>query len=147
MFKKTVSKIYRVQCLVSRLSKVGIIRIIAPIIILIPSATGISSFETLDMKYNAINGDHEPKINPALYENPAALFRICVGNLSEKHAEIGPDAVDITNAYTTTYNIQHTTYNIKPYALFSMILANGIETKIDAKTKISIDFFRPNLSP
>ena len=89
---------------VSLLSRVGIIRIIAPIIILIPSATGIICFGTLDIRYSAINGDQEPKINPALYENPAALFRIGVGNLSEKYAGIGPDAVDMTNANTITYN-------------------------------------------
>ena len=114
----------------------GIIRIIAPIIILIPSATGIICFETLDIKYNAIKGDQEPKINPALYENPAALFRICVGNLSEKYAGIGPDAVDTTNAKTTTYNIS-------PYTLSKIALAKGIETSMDADTNISIDFFRP----
>ncbi len=43
-------------------------------------------------------GDHEPKISPALYENPAALFRKAVGNLSEKNAGIGPDAVEMMNA-------------------------------------------------
>lgn len=121
---------------VSLLSSVGIIRIIAPIIIFTPSATGIICFETTDIKYNAIRGDQEPKINPALYENPAALFRICVGNRSEKYAGIGPDAVDMTNANTITYNAN-------PYTLFKITLANGIEISMDADTKISIDFFRP----
>lgn len=78
------------------------IRIIEPIMILIPRATGISDFGTPDMRYNAIKGDQEPKISPALYENPAALFRICVGNRSEKYAGIGPDAEDTTNANTMT---------------------------------------------
>lgn len=122
--------------MVSLLSSVGIIRIIAPIIILMPSATGIICFGTPDIRYNAINGDQEPKINPALYENPAALFRIWVGNLSEKYAGIGPDAVDMTNANTTTYNTS-------PYTLFKIALAKGIEINIEADAKISIDFFRP----
>ena len=75
---------------------------IAPIITLIPSITGISSIDALFIRYSAINGDHDPKINPALYENPAALFRRMVGNLSEKNAGIGPDAVDTITAYAAT---------------------------------------------
>ena len=122
--------------MVSLLSNVGIITIMAPITILIPSATGIICFGTYDIKDNAINGDQEPKSNPALYENPAALFRICVGNLSEKYAGIGPDAVDMTNANITTYTTN-------PYAFSNIALARGIETSMDADTKTSIDFFRP----
>jgi len=53
--------------LVSLLSSVGTITIIAPIIILIPNATGIICFGTYDIKDNAINGDQEPKSKPALY--------------------------------------------------------------------------------
>ena len=71
---------------------------IAPIMMLSPSAMGAISFVTLDINDNAISGDHDPKIKPALYENPAALFLSVVGNLSEKNAGSGPDAVDITNA-------------------------------------------------
>ena len=72
---------------------------IAPIITLIPSITGTSWLGALFIRCNAINGDHDPKINPALYENPAALFLIMVGNRSEKNAGIGPDAVDMITAY------------------------------------------------
>jgi len=122
--------------LVSLLSSVGTMRIIAPIIILIPSAIGIIGFETFDIKYNAINGDQEPKISPALYENPAELFRICVGNLSEKYAGIGPDAVDTTNANKMTNSIN-------PNVFAKITFAKGIETKIETDTKINIDFFRP----
>lgn len=78
---------------------------IAPITMLIPSAMGIILIGTLDISCNAISGDHDPKIRPALYENPAALFRRTVGNLSEKNAGIGPDAVDITTAYVITNKI------------------------------------------
>ena len=72
---------------------------IAPIITLIPNITGISWFDVLFINCNAISGDHDPKIKPALYENPAALFLMMVGNRSEKNAGIGPDAVDIIAAY------------------------------------------------
>ena len=70
----------------------------APIMMFMPSAMDAISFGTLDINDNAISGDHDPKIKPALYEKPAALFRRMVGNLSEKNAGSGPDAVDITNA-------------------------------------------------
>lgn len=72
---------------------------IAPIITLIPSITGITWLGAPFIRCNAISGDHDPKINPALYENPAALFLIMVGNRSEKNAGIGPDAVDMITAY------------------------------------------------
>jgi hypothetical protein len=78
------------------------ITMIAPIITLTPNITGISSFDALFIRYSEINGDQDPKIRPALYENPAALFRRIVGNLSEKNAGIGPDAVDIIAAYAAT---------------------------------------------
>ena len=76
----------------------------APIMMLMPSATGTMLFAMFVIRYTAINGDHDPKIKPALYENPAALFLRFVGNRSEKNAGIGPDAVDIANAYAMTKN-------------------------------------------
>ena len=110
--------------------------IIAPIMMLRPSATGAKSFGTLVIKYTAISGDHEPKINPALYENPAALFRSIVGKRSEKNAGIGPDAVDMTKAYNIT--------TIGVVTLFCKInVASGIETKIDVAQKTRIAFFLP----
>ena len=108
----------------------------APIAMFAPNANGTISLDTLLISSNAINGDHDPTINPALYENPAALLRITVGNLSEKNAGTGPDAVETTNAKTITDSSNHWCFSkINP--------ANGIETRTDAAQKIMIAFFLP----
>ena len=52
---------------------------------------------TLDKRFMAISGDHEPIISPPLYANPEAVFLISVGNLSDRNAGIGPKAVEDTN--------------------------------------------------
>jgi hypothetical protein len=78
---------------------------IAPIMMFRPSASGTRSCGMSCIKLRDTIGDHEPKISPALYENPAALFRSSVGKLSEKRAGTGPDAVETTKAYGITNKI------------------------------------------
>ncbi len=88
------------------------------------------------MRLSAINGDHDPKISPALYEKPAALFLTCVGNLSEKNAGTGPDAVDTTKANTTMYMMTR-------FVLFKIASASGTDNTTDITTKTSTAFFLP----
>ena len=68
--------------------------IIEPIMIFIASAYGINCECACESSCIAINGDHEPIIKPPLYAKPDALFLIIVGNLSDRNAGIGPNAVE-----------------------------------------------------
>lgn len=73
--------------------------------IFIASAYGINCECACESSCIATNGDHEPIIKPPLYAKPDALFLIVVGNLSDRKAGIGPNAVEATNTSNAVKNI------------------------------------------